>query len=238
MLNVIDTIIFDLDGTLINIEQRHYRCYNDIMLSKNFSPIPLQKYKDIKRTGIKSLELLALSEAETMYQYFLTTWTKYIEKREYLVFDFPQKQTIDILLELQNMGVRLVLVTLRKNIKNLHWQLKKIGILKFFSHIITPSLSTDIDKHDLVKQQLKKIDTNKILRIGDTEADVQASHNLGIKICALYGGLRTRKFLNELQPTYLERDLCTFFKKFKKLDLFTSFQENGLFVTDMMEHYE
>ena len=209
---MIDTIIFDLDGTLLNTEKRHYQCYCDILRNENFSPLSFDEYWIIKSKGKCTRELLRKSKANMTNDHFIKFCIDIIEKKHYLIFDSLQKNVLEVLYQWKKLQLKFVIVTLRKNSINLQWQLKKLKIFELFDQIITTSGSNELQKVDLIKKPFQ-IDVNKTLWFGDTEADIQASQALNIKICALSSGIRNENFLKKFYPTYLEKNISTFFDK-------------------------
>jgi phosphoglycolate phosphatase-like HAD superfamily hydrolase len=66
------------------------------------------------------------------------------------------------------------------------------------------------NKSSAIRPWLHGIDLDKVIWIGDTEVDVYAARDLGVKVCALTCGLRTRGYLASLSPDRLEVDLNSF----------------------------
>ena len=214
---MIETIILDLDGPLLDGKHRHYQCYRDILLEKGFKPVSLSIYWKMKRNCVGRHKLLDASGAVAIYDYFLKTWVERIEQKKYLVLDRLQNQTVKILKEWKRARARLLLVTMRNNPSTLDWQLKRLGILPLMDKLISVgSLQIGASKSQEVRRQLKQIDPEKTLWIGDTEVDIRAARELGVKICAVSCGLRSSDFLSKLRPDYLEPDLKSFFGKYKK----------------------
>ena len=46
--------------------------------------------------------------------------------------------------------------------------------------------------------------------MGDTEMDIHAARELGVKVCALTCGIRSKEYLASLSPDLLEIDLSSF----------------------------
>lgn len=210
----INTIILDLDGPLLNGMYRHYHCYCDILTEKGFIPIELKMYWDMKINRVDRRKLLSLSNAEGMYEEFLATWIARIEAKEYLALDRLQYHVVDILKNWKIMGIRLLLATMRNNAANLHWQLDKLGIADFFDAVVVVgSAQAGANKSTEIKPFLSNSLPEEVIWVGDTEVDIYAARELGIKICALSCGLRTQEYLASFSPDILEHDLDNLVKR-------------------------
>ncbi len=194
---------------------RHYQCYCDILLEHDFDPIPIHQYWEMKRDRVSRRQLLALSNAIELYEIFLATWMQRIESREYLDMDQLQYGVVDILSNWKKLGVRLVLATMRNNSANVSWQLKKLKIAHFFDALVV--VGSDARKSAEVKPVLNNVSLEEVIWIGDTEVDINAARELGVKVCALTCGLRTETYLASLSPDVLEKDLSSFVTSLVKI---------------------
>jgi phosphoglycolate phosphatase-like HAD superfamily hydrolase len=213
------TIVLDLDGPLLDGMHRHYHCYREILTENGFHPIPLDLYWELKRNRIDRRQLLYLSNATEFYDQFLSTWIERIETKEYLALDRLQNNIIDILTTWKRNGIRLMLATMRKNPTNLHWQLGKLGIAHLLDDVIVVgNARNDVSKASQIKLLLRNAPLQEIIWIGDTEVDILAAREAGVRVCALTCGLRTKEYLASLLPDLLENDLNSFFTGWLKHD--------------------
>lgn len=214
----VTTLILDLDGPLLDGKQRHYRCYRDILEENDFKPISVEQYWDMKRNRVNRRDLLALSDAASFYDEFLEAWIDRIETRKYLQLDLLQNHVIELLSEWKTEKRRLILATMRKSPLNLTWQLEQLKIDRFFDDVVVVSGGREAEnKASEVKPRLRGNPAD-VIWIGDTEIDIVAARKLGMKVCALTCGLRTREFLSTLSPDQIEEDLHSFAKKMKAND--------------------
>jgi phosphoglycolate phosphatase len=207
----VKTIVLDLDGPLLEGMWRHYQCYRDILAERSFKPIPMQQYWEMKRNRIDRRQLLALSNAGDLYDEFLAAWMARIETREYLALDRLQNHVVDILRDWKKSGIRLLLVTMRNNPDNLCGQLVELGITQYFDEVVVVGRAhACTNKAENIRLLLKDSRLEEIIWVGDTEVDIQAARELGIKVCALSCGLRSAEYLASLSPDMLEKDLNSF----------------------------
>lgn len=202
------TIILDLDGPLLDGKERHYQCYTDILRENNFQPLPIEKYWEMKRQRLDRRVVLRESNAEHFYDVFFQGWLERIETQKYLALDKVQDSAQTILSAWQNANVNMILATMRHHPENLFWQLEQTDLLRFFTKVIpVGNLGGNHSKAAAVEKFLPKGKEHECLWIGDTEVDVASAQALNIPVAALYCGLRTKDYLQSLNPNYLVLDL-------------------------------
>lgn len=211
---MISTLVLDLDGPLLDGMQRHYSCYSDILQEHKFRPIPVELYWEMKRNRVNRKVLLECSNALSFYDEFFETWISRIEKREYLELDRLQHNVTNILLNWKERELRLLLATMRNNPRNLAWQLDMLNLRRFFDDVVVVgSEHGGANKAFAVNAKLIGQRVDRVVWVGDTEVDVAAARELGVKVCALTCGLRTKEYLVSLSPDYIETDLQSFAEK-------------------------
>jgi phosphoglycolate phosphatase-like HAD superfamily hydrolase len=214
---MISTLVLDLDGPLLDGMQRHYRCYSDIMKERRFRPIPVELYWEMKRNKVSRRILLECSDALPLYDEFLETWIDRIETKEYLELDRLQYDVMNILSKWKERELRMILATLRNDPKNLTWQLDMLDLRRFFDDVVVVGSGQDgANKASEVKAKLMDQCLDRIVWVGDTEVDVAAARELGVRVSALTCGLRTKEYLVSLSPDYIEADLHSFSEKMNK----------------------
>ncbi|MFX1521796.1 MAG: HAD family hydrolase, partial [Promethearchaeota archaeon] len=92
--------------------------------------------------------------------------------------------------------------TLRHNRKNLFWELEQFHLLNYFKEVLYDSRSLK-DKSPLIFKYLKKaVKSEKMVLIGDSEADLTAGKNLGLITIAFTDGIRSKEVLSGLEPDF------------------------------------
>lgn len=210
---MIDTIVLDLDGPLLDGRDRHYQCYRDILLEQGLEPVPVAKYWRLKRGRVDRRRLLSLSGASDFYDGFLAAWLRRIESKKYLRMDRLQDRAMDVLQAWKGAGVTVVLATMRNNPDHLMWQLRHLGLAGFFDEVVAVGCGLGWEgKAERVRPVLARSRRGgSVYWVGDTETDVCAARALGVRICALTCGLRTESYLAGFNPDLLKRDLWSFF---------------------------
>ena len=190
------TIIFDLDGTLINVSERLYELHSD--LSRKYKSKKFNKtiYLKLKRKGISEEEIMRDKLKPVQLSQYLRKRKSLIESKHYLQYD-QLKPGVRTLLQRLSATSNLYLTTARSNGPGLKAQLKKIDITKYFLAVIGSS-SVDIRKNKL--EQCIKLHKSRSYLIGDTQADYQLAKILKIKCLLVCDGTRNKKYLNRLNP--------------------------------------
>jgi phosphoglycolate phosphatase-like HAD superfamily hydrolase len=203
-------IVLDLDGPILDGKLRHYFCYRKILAGFGCEPIDIERYWKLKRAAVNRNEILKLSWAEGKYQEFLERWETEIERDEALDLDKVQTGAREKLLSWKDENVSLMLATMRKNETALINQLERLELRELFDEIIVCRHAEGSEgKASSVKNRISEKETEILLWVGDTEADVKAARILGCRVWAISSGLRNSDFLTALSPDFLS----TFYMK-------------------------
>jgi phosphoglycolate phosphatase-like HAD superfamily hydrolase len=206
---MIDTIILDLDGPLLDGVDRHYECYCRILQRFGYRPIAKKRYWDQKRLRVDRRTLLAQSHAEETYDEFLSHWIQQIESPELLALDRLQPEVLTLLQKWRDSGVKLILATMRNRRENTLCQLERLQLEPLFNEIFITGSADTGGKAAAVQSYLKQhagVD-NEAIWVGDTEVDIDASHKLQLPLYAVTCGLRTEEKLREFGAENVCRDL-------------------------------
>ncbi len=197
-------IAFDLDGTLLDVKERDYAIYCDLLLHNGYLPLETDKYWSLRRSRCNIFSLLAMSKLvdESLVSVFLRKRQEMMEQLHYLEYDqlFPDVKTV--LFELKVI-YDIYLVTTRFNIVNTQLQLENLGLNGVFDevHIVGK------DKYCAYKEI-----ANLDFVVGDTENDICAAQRLQVKAVGVTTGIRDRAFLQDLHPNYIIDNLLELLK--------------------------
>lgn len=196
----------DLDGPLLEVSEKYYRAYADIIVEQGGQPIVKECYWELKRQRTPATELLRLSAVPLLpVNLFIGNWAARVESRDYLLFDRLQPgaaDTVDLLAE----RYALVLVTLRRSRELLLWQLAEVGLLSKLAAVLssgeerTPRWRV---KYDLVAAHYRGEPPDCCWFIGDTETDMEAGRHLGARTIAVTNGIRSPAILLQSSPDFL-----------------------------------
>lgn len=199
-------IFLDLDGTLIDVSEKYYRVYADFMKQERREQfLSKERFMRLKRQGKRNSALFKDKRMLMRYEAF---FLKNIEREHYLRHDRMFRFSLRVLEKLRKPGVRLFAVTLRRNKKNLLWEMKRFGFPAAVS--VLRGASRPFHRrsdYETKKRLVRKFTHAGDIMIGDTEADILCGKSLGIATIGVCSGMRGRSFLKKLKPEFVVRDI-------------------------------
>ena len=198
-------LFFDLDGTLIDISEKYYRVYVDILAEAGFSTIGKKEYWNAKRQKVPEDQILAMTGAKEFYEQYTKKRMALIESDYYLSDDRLQEGVIEVLKNF-SMKHQLILVTLRRSASQLYKQLVNLELIDYFTDVL--SSGEDLEprwmiKYNLIKEYLGSGYASSHMLVGDTETDIKAGNELCFKTIAILNGIRTKELLILSNPTFV-----------------------------------
>jgi phosphoglycolate phosphatase len=200
-------IFIDLDGPILDVSEKYYRVYSDILTRHGFSVLPKVDYWEAKRHKTPDNIILEKTDASALIDTFREERNEIIEADQYLRYDVVQENAISVLNFLMKKAP-LVLVTLRSSPNQLHKELIYFDLIKYFHAVLTSAEKIKPRwkiKYGLINNFLnsgKTTDSTINIMIGDTETDVLAGKSLGYKTIAVLNGIRSYDLLIETQPSF------------------------------------
>lgn len=189
------TLIFDLDGTLIDSRLRHFIVLKEALSFYNIEYISWLEYNmfmDFKRSGKSTKDFLRRFEKINMDKIELVNnyWISKIEDDEFLKYDILYEDTIRILSKIHEK-YEIVFLTSRNNRRGLINELHRLDIARYANSINVVSSPNAFEKKKAV---IQKYDKGNTLIIGDTEMEYNAALDLGMDFYILNRGFRSKTF--------------------------------------------
>jgi phosphoglycolate phosphatase len=201
------TLVFDLDGTVLDVSARHHHVYSTVCASLGGAPLDRTAYWQLKRQRTGWPEILAQSGlADGQLTAFETQFVELIELPDSLGFDVLFPEATPVLTRLA-ATYRCTLVTLRSSTTALRAQLAVFALTPFFEAIESGAAGPDpaFQKARMIRKTVP--DDDPAVVIGDSEADVTAANALGYLSIAVSSGIRDREILALDNPGYLVDDI-------------------------------
>lgn len=203
-----NSIILDLDETLVSTHLRQYKCIHDYITNAGKLFIDFNDYFELRRqhgfSNTKLLEHIGIGlDWNDFRSYYLTN----IESPEYLLFD---ELIVDkkLLAKAVGKGYKLVLVSLRSNHKNSKKQLQNLGIADLFESIYFEYHNAQLNpKLSRIKELSTKY--NIVSFCGDSVTDYEVAELLNINFVqvktALYNlpGFEHAKQFSDINQYFL-----------------------------------
>ncbi len=192
-------IFLDLDGTLLDIDDRWYQLHLDLAAYYCFNPIPKKKYLLYKKNRIDEKKIIKETNIDPKkIHLYIKKRIVSIELWKYLVLDVVKPGVIKLLRKLSRK-YRLVLITKRKKLKNCLAELKKIKLVDYFSKIL---ITQGEAKYTIIKKYFHDNEIKDALIVGDTEDDYELAKRLHCKSVLVTNGARSKKALRHIEPDY------------------------------------
>ncbi|MBL1202562.1 MAG: HAD family hydrolase [Nostoc sp. GBBB01] len=213
-------LITDFDGPIIDVSERYYRVYQ-FCLEKTRRPeqtvneLPKAEFWELKRKRVPEKQIAlnsGLDEAQA--QEFAQLRRQTVHTQPYFEYDTLAPGAVDALLKIQQAGIDLAVMTMRR-VKELDYAFKKYDLARFFPENRCYCLSNDYvktrdieDKPLLMARAIEELPAAAdTWMVGDTEADITAAKKHGIKAIAVECGIRDRTQLELYHPDLIVKDL-------------------------------
>ena len=199
-----DTIIFDLDGTLMDT-------LYDLFLSTNYAlrkhNLPERTYEEIKQfvgNGIKVLIEKAIGENhQDKLEEVLNDFTKHYEIHK-MDNTKPYQNIINLLKKLKDLNYKMAIVSNKYN-----EAVQEICYPLFHEYMTLYLGETSKLKRkpapDMVFEAIKKLNSKieNCLFVGDSETDILTANNAHMDVCGVDWGFRGIEKLKKLKVNYL-----------------------------------
>lgn len=186
------TIIFDLDGTLVDIEPVFIKILNALALEFGFAPLREEELPDLKKFHLKHLAWKRLGWRIIFFPKLLKRGREEYNKIATTVALFPGIK--DLITTLHERGYRVGIVsssredTIRTIVAHHGLSIDFIYHGKLFNK--AQSLQEALEKERLV--------LSETLYIGDEVRDIEACHKIGLPIISVTWGLNSKEALQAI----------------------------------------
>ena len=197
-----DTVIFDLDGTLLNTLEDLKDGVNFVMRQNGYPERTLEEVRHFVGNGIRKLMERAVPKNvkgetfERVFEEFRAFYTAHCQEKT-----CAYEGIMPLLQELKKQGIALAIVS-NKN----HEAVCELNEIYFKEYIqVAIGQKDGIRKKpapDTVLQALKDLGKEKetALYVGDSEVDYQTAENTGMDCVLVTWGFRTVEELEKFQP--------------------------------------
>jgi len=193
-------LFLDLDGPILECKARHYACYDDLCRERGLNALDRNEYWRLKRRRTPARGIFTSSGASSGQEELQRVWVARVEEPRYLALDFVHDGVNTALSSWTNAGLRLFLVTLRRNRYGLQEELERLELSRYFERmaVCDPTLGAR-GKASEAARIAPDVDFRRAAWIGDTEVDANAAAILGCaKLYLVTCGIRDEPYLRSL----------------------------------------
>ena len=200
-----DTIIFDLDGTLLNTLDDLMDSLNVALTNRGYEPRTYEEVRSFVGNGVRKLveRALPIHSTEEEIEQCLADFTQHY-KLNMQNKTRPYDGIMILLMELNRFGYKLGIVS-----NKFDSAVKKLS-KEYFGDLIKVAIgeSPTVKKKpapDSIFTAIKELDSdiNKTIFVGDSDTDVQTAKNAGIPCVGVTWGFRTREVLRNEGADYI-----------------------------------
>ncbi len=200
-----NTVIFDLDGTLLNTLDDLCDSLNEVLVSRGYLPRTIGEVRSFLGNGVKSLVGLSLPEQSTEDEIaFVMDEFKVNYKLNMQNKTRPYNGIMELLLDLNRYNYKIAIVS------NKFDAAVKTLSKTYFGNLIPVAIgeTSEIKRKpapDSIYLAVKELGSsleNTVL-IGDSETDVRTAKNAGIACIGVTWGFRSREVLRSEGADYL-----------------------------------
>ena len=209
-------LITDFDGPIMDVSHRYYCVYLDCLQQTKFpgqqiKQLSLAEFWQLKRARVPEVKIGLISglDQEQALQ-FAQRRRMIVHSLPYLKHDRVIPGVVATLERLQKLGIDLVVMTMRRETE-LAAAFEKYDLAKFFPSDRRYCLPNDYKKNTDTEDKLVLMDkaltelppAADIWMIGDTEADLVAAKNHGVRVIGVLSGIRDFDRLEHYQPDFI-----------------------------------
>ncbi|AFY48453.1 putative phosphatase [Nostoc sp. PCC 7524] len=215
-------LITDFDGPIMDVSERYYRVYQFCLEEIRYPDQAVQQlskaeFWQMKRSRVPEKQIALNSGLnEQQAQEFAQLRRKTVHTEPYFAYDSLIPGAVEALLKIQQAGVDLAVMTMRR-VRELDYAFQKYDLVQFFPENRCYCLSNDYvktrdieDKPLLMTKALAELPAAAdTWMVGDTEADIAAAKKHDIKVIAVESGIRDRTQLELYHPDLIVPNLST-----------------------------
>lgn len=185
------TVLFDLDGTLIDTAPDFIRCLNELRQQHGLPALPADHIRRSVSNGARAMVRVGFG-LEPDHPDYLTKHTAFLDLYEAgVAVETRLFEGMDILLQsLEQRGIPWGIVT-NKPVRFAEPLVQALGLAERCASLVCPDHVTDRKPHpEALFLACKQIDANPELAVyvGDHERDIQAGRNARMKTIAVRYG--------------------------------------------------
>lgn len=185
-------VVFDLDGTLIDMNERWYQLHLDATQAQGLPNLDKKTYIAAKRAGQAETAILQqISTDIANIEAYNQQRIAWIEDRQYLDYNQPFEGALEAIEAWSKVGP-MYLMSKRKSNENFHWEVDKKGLSGLFEQCIPTG---GREKLPVLQEHFSPAELKGAIMISDAFADYQTALTLGMQPVVVSYGCRNKEYL-------------------------------------------
>jgi len=205
---MIRTVLFDLDGTILDTNELIFRSFEYAWTQKGWTHVTREQLTPYMGGKLTDMFRLVTGAGEAEVEELIRLYREYNwAHHDELVCSFPYvRETME---ELRRAGVRMGVVTTKIR-KTSEMGLKHCGLEQFIETIVSLDDVVHAKPHPepvLKALSLMKADPATTIMVGDSKADLLAARDAGVRSVAVGWTIKRRDELEACRPDYWIEDM-------------------------------
>ena len=213
-------LITDFDGPIVDVSERYYRVYQFCLDQTRYPDQPVKElskaeFWTLKRSRVPEQQIGILSGLDAgQAKEFAQLRKQTVHTLPYLVYDRLSPGAVEALEKVQQTGIDLVVLTMRR-VRELDDAFSRFDLERFFPEDRCYRLENDYvktrdidEKPLLMARAIAELPPmSEVWMVGDTEADIVAAKTHGIRVIGVLSGIRDRVQLERYEPDWVVNNL-------------------------------
>jgi pyrophosphatase PpaX len=203
---MIKTILFDLDGTIIDTNELTIRSF--LHTFGDFEGEPITREHIVPNMGRPLVEQMRFFSGRELVQDLVSKYREFnLAKHDEFVKEFPHVG--EVLASLHAAGIKMGVVTSKMRLTS-EMGLALCGIASYFDVLVTvDDVANPKPDAEGIYKAMEALGADKAttLMVGDSHYDIEAAHNAGIGSAAVAWSLKGIPYLESYRPSHIIRDM-------------------------------
>ncbi|WP_435923346.1 pyrophosphatase PpaX [Paenibacillus sp. DYY-L-2] len=208
---MINTVLFDLDGTIIDTNELIISTFLHV-LDKHFPGQPYTREQIIPHMGMTLEQQMQIFSGRDEVSGLITDYRSFNNlHHDEMVREFPHVN--EVIRTLHERGIKLGIVTTKIRPTTLR-ALEMFGLKKYMDAIVTVQDVENPKPHpEPVLTAIRQLgaDPTRTLMVGDSAADIQSAKAAGVKAAGVAWSLKGVEVLQKYEPDYILQDMTDLF---------------------------
>lgn len=204
---MINTVLFDLDGTIIDTNELIISSFLDV-LNRHFPNEIYTRERIIPHMGTTLESQLRTFSGREDVSELVKDYRRYNNAHhDEMVKEFPH--VLEVIDTLYSRGITIGVVTTKIQATATR-SLERLGLLKYMSVIVTVEDVEHPKPHPepvLTAVQRLQADPSRTIMVGDSAADIQSANAAGVKSAGVAWSLKGVEVLRKYNPDYILDDM-------------------------------